>query len=237
MAEALRPWGVRLGARHVRRYLASLRAGYRRTAQTVSHKQNPRKVRRAKAVLGNLKKALAGRLQLHFLDECGFSPSLPTGYSWCLQGRRKRVRYECPQGRRVNVPAACEPSADMPGLIREAFERTLTGENQLAFLRNRLPGAEVPRVVVLDTAGMHIGRLVKAARKELATQGVHLDYLPSCSPELNRIEAVFKQVKHHEMPVRSHASRDALRHAAEVGFDAYRHRLQQRSDKQPRLAV
>jgi putative transposase len=56
LAEALQPHGVTLGHRQVRRYLKFLKAGYRRTASTLKHKQNPAKVERAKGVLGSLKK-------------------------------------------------------------------------------------------------------------------------------------------------------------------------------------
>jgi len=56
LAEALRSQGVDLGPRQVRRYLKHLRAGYRRTASTVRHKQDPVKVTRAKAGLGNRKR-------------------------------------------------------------------------------------------------------------------------------------------------------------------------------------
>ena len=56
LAEALRPHRIALGGRQVRRYLGLLRAGYRRTASTLAHKQNPAKVERAKAVLGGVKK-------------------------------------------------------------------------------------------------------------------------------------------------------------------------------------
>ena len=57
-AAALRPHGIALGGRQVRRYLALLKAGYRRTASTLEHKQDPAKVERAKQVLGGLKKKL-----------------------------------------------------------------------------------------------------------------------------------------------------------------------------------
>jgi transposase len=57
LADALGP-DVGIGHRQTRRYLALLKAGYRRTAQTVSHKQDPAKVERAKSVLSNLKKKL-----------------------------------------------------------------------------------------------------------------------------------------------------------------------------------
>ena len=42
--------------RHVRRYLGLLKAGYRRTASTLEHKRDPRKVERATAALAGLKK-------------------------------------------------------------------------------------------------------------------------------------------------------------------------------------
>jgi putative transposase len=56
LAEALRPHGFTLGGRQVRRYLHQLQAGYRRTASTLEHKQDPAKVERAQTVLGGVKK-------------------------------------------------------------------------------------------------------------------------------------------------------------------------------------
>jgi putative transposase len=55
LADALGP-DVGIGHRQTRRYLGLLKAGYRRTAQTVGHKQDPAKVERAEVVLAGLKK-------------------------------------------------------------------------------------------------------------------------------------------------------------------------------------
>ena len=57
LADALGP-DVGIGHRQTRRYLALLGAGYRRTAQTVGHRQDPKKVERAGHVLDALKKKL-----------------------------------------------------------------------------------------------------------------------------------------------------------------------------------
>lgn len=176
------------------------------------------------------KKVEAGRLKLHYLDECGFSPSLPTGYSWCLPRQRKRVRYEYPQGRRVNALATDQPFA--PTLDAVPFERTLTSDDLVAYLRELLPAADVPRVVVLDNAGMHTSKGVRAARPGLAKLGIYLYDLPAYSPELNRIEPVFKQVKHHQMPTRSFTTKADLRVAVDAGFDAYRHQLRPKRDNE-----
>ena len=61
LAEALGP-DIGTGHRQTRRDLARLKAGDRRTAQTVGHKQDPNRVARAETVLTNLKdKVAAGR--------------------------------------------------------------------------------------------------------------------------------------------------------------------------------
>lgn len=146
------------------------------------------------------------------------------------------MKYEYPQGRRVNALATYEPFAPVPGLDARPFERTLTSDDLVAYLKD-LPGAAVPRVVVLDNAGIHTSRVMRAARPGLAKRGVYLYYLPAYSPELNRIEAVFKQVKHHEMPTRSFTTRADLRRAVEDGFEAYRRRLRLKGDKELRLTA
>jgi putative transposase len=175
-------------------------------------------------------------LKLYYLDESGFAPSLPTGYSWALPGQRKRVPYEYPQGRRVNVLASYAPYGPAPWLDVLPFERTLTSEDLLAYLR-ALPWAAEPRVVVLDNASMHVSKLVKAARPGLAKLGIYLYYLPAYSPELNEIEAVFKQVKHHEISKRSHTSKGELRTTVEQGFDSYGRKLRLKVDKKLRPAA
>ena len=202
-----------------------MRSRYRRTASTVKHEQDPAEAARAEAILGDLlDRAEAGLLDLVYLDECGFAPSLPTGYSWSLPGQRKRVLYEYPQGRRVNVLATYRPHGDSPRLASAAFERALTSDDLLEYLGGS-PTASVPRVVVLDNAGLHVSKLVKAQRKELTRRGIFLYFLPAYSPELNRIEPVFKQIKHHEIPRRSHKSKSELRASVESGFESYGRKL------------
>ena len=153
-----------------------------------------------------------------------------------LPGQRKRVRHEYPQGRRVNVLAAYEPYAAQPWLGVRSFERTLTSDDLLAYLR-ALPQAQEPRVVVLDNGSLHVSKVVKAQRRELARLGLYLYYLPPYSPELNDIEPVFKQVKHHDIPIRSHTSKAELRTSVEGGFATRAKHLREKSNKSPRRAA
>ena len=225
LSEALAGRGIALGPRQVRRHLRRIGSRYRRTASTLKHKQDPEKAARAGRVLANLKaRAAAGRLKLYFLDECGFSPTLPPGSSWTLPGQRKLIEYEAPQGRRVNALAAYRPYDRAPRLVAFTAERTWDSYDLLGFL-GALPWSQAPRVVVLDNAGLHTSRVVRAARAGLAGRGIYLYFLPPYSPELNEIEPVFRQVKYHEMPRRSHTTRTGLREAVEAGFAGYGRRL------------
>lgn len=236
LAAALADRDIDLGPRQVRRYLKRMGARYRRTASTLKHKQDPEKAARAGRVLDNLRaKARAGRLKLYFLDESGFSPTLPTGRGWGL-GARTLVPYDAPQGRRVNVLAAYRPYGPAPRLDVFTAERTWKSFDLLGFL-GALPWSKVPRVVVLDNAALHTSRVIRAARLGLARRGIFLYFLPPYSPELNEIEPVFGQVKYHELPVRSHATQAGLREAIESGFRSYARRLPRKIAKRLRPAA
>jgi transposase len=237
LGRALSERGIALGPRQVRRYLKRMGAGYRRTAQTLKHKQDPAKAERAGRVLANLKaKAVAGSIALYYLDECGFAPTLPVSSSWCLPGLRKLVRYEAPQGRRVNALAAYRPYGRSPRLDVFTAERTWNSHDLIGFLK-ALPWSKAPRVVVLDNAGLHTSRVIRQARRALATAGIYLYFLPPYSPELNEIEPVFRQVKYHEIPERSHTTRIGLREAVERGFGNYGRKLPRKSPERLRPAA
>lgn len=54
----------------------------------------------------------------------------------------------------------------------------------------------VPRIVLLDNAAIHKGDVMNKKRRQWAKQGLHLYYLPPYSPELNRIEILWKHAKY-----------------------------------------
>jgi len=138
-------------------------------------------------------------IDLWFLDESGFAPTLPTGYGWGRRGTRLVVPYEAPQGRRVNVVGALAPyGAAGPRL---AFETRRKAEGRydaaahLAFVRRvaDLPagaatgaGRRRPCVVVLDNYSVHHAAAVKDAVPDLEAAGVRFCYLPlpaaTCRP-------------------------------------------------------
>jgi len=183
-------------------------------------------------------------IDLWFLDQSGFCPTLPTGYGWGRLGRRLVVRHEAPQGRRVNVVGALAPYGPAgPRLVyetRRKAEGRYDAAAHLAFVRHlagEFPTRRVrPCVIVLDNYSVHHSRAVKDDTPALAASGVHFCFLPAYSPELNPIEPVWRQVKYHDIPERSHPTDTALQAAVESALADRAHRLAQPTITLPRPA-
>lgn len=188
-----------------------------------------------------------------YLDECGFSPSLPVSYSWALSGELKLVPYENPQGRRVNAISVYFPFGSQssggqtegtkPELWWDTAPRTLRSEDVLRILEAiPRPGGVGAKskgalVVVLDNASIHVSHVIQDARPALRRKGIHLYNLPPYSPELNLIEPYFGVVKHTEMPERTYRTVPALIEAIDQAFSRCEKRLVNHSQHHPRLAA
>jgi hypothetical protein len=89
---------------------------------------------------------------------------------------------------------------------------------------------ERPLMVVIDNYSVHTSDVVQAALPELAAADVHLFYLPAYSPELSAIEPIWQDVKHHEIPERSHPRLGGLKRAVDAA-------LRRKADRLQRLPV
>jgi hypothetical protein len=177
---------------------------------------------------------MAGWCDLWYLDESGFAPTLPTGSTWARIGTRALVWDEPPQGRRLNVLGALAPYGDASDLVWTAPPGKIDSAVVLDFLWREVAGLPAPPdhlpadyrrprpcIVVLDHASAHTSKAVQAALPALAAAGVTLYYLPPYSPELNRIEELWRQIKYQELPVRSYRTLDDLRAAVERALSDY----------------
>lgn len=74
---------------------------------------------------------------------------------------------------------------------------------------------ERPLYVVLDNYSVHKGEVVRSAVEALEAADIHLFYLPSYSPELSKIEPIWRAVKYREMTTRSYTELGCLKKGVE----------------------
>ena len=178
--------------------------------------------------------AIARAIDLYFLDECGFAPTLPTTYTWARIGTRVIVPYEAPHGRRVNVIGALAPYGPQPRLAYHSRCGKIDSAAFVEFLWRDvadLPAApqdlpptyrrERPCVIVLDNYSVHRSAVVKDLLPALKAAGVSVFYLPPYSPELNVIEHLWRHIKHEDLPVRSFSEAAALKAAVDGLLDTH----------------
>ena len=181
--------------------------------------------------------AARGECDLFYLDQCGFAPTLPTSYTWAREGTRPLLRYEAPQGRRVNVLGAFAPFGPQPRFVYEgrlAREGKLDGTALLDFICREIvglaggwaavdalpPGCRCTRpcTIVLDNYGVHHSKPVKAALPTLAAIGISFYYLPPYSPKLNRIEPEWHALKYDRLQQRSFTTDAVLKAAVDAAL-------------------
>ncbi|WP_406396382.1 transposase [Streptomyces sp. NBC_00887] len=201
-----------------------------------------------------------GTRDVIFLDESGFAPTMPTGYTWSRIGQRAVVAREDTRDRRVNVRSVRWSWAPIlnccgstpPGKINAAVLLEFVcsrlaglpgGAGALSLAADgvgaRLPVWRRPRpcTVVLDNASAHIDKVFKGRREQLAKIGVELFYLPPRSPELNDIEYVWRSAKYEDYPDRAHTSIEAIGTAVDRALTRQRTRIRGQQRTSPsRLA-
>lgn len=87
-------------------------------------------------------------------------------------------------------------------LITSCLEESVTSSWFYAYLlgvAQRVKEAhDIPLVLILDNASIHHSKKMEAFRELLETEySTSLYFIPAYSPELNRIEMVWKQMKYH----------------------------------------
>lgn len=135
----------------------------------------------------------ANQCELFYFDESGFSPNPPVQYGWSPVGHSRAVEPQAHR-ERVNVLGALRHDG---ALIWTAQQRPTSRDDVISFFDQiAAQQHEVPRIVLLDNAAIHKGDVMEKKRRAWAKQGFHLYYLPPYSPELNRIEILWKQAKY-----------------------------------------
>ena len=131
--------------------------------------------------------------ELLYFDESGFSPNPPVQYGWTQIGQSRAVEPQAHR-QRVNVLGVLRHGGE---LVWATQQRPTVRDDVIAFFDQiaRQPHS-VPRIVVLDNAAIHKGDIMESKRRQWAKQGLHLYYLPPYSPELNRIEILWKHAKY-----------------------------------------
>lgn len=154
----------------------------------------------------------AGEVAVVYVDECRVSRQAPVPYAWQVRGQPP-VGLPAERGAGgYSVlgfwqPGAADPARVFAGLLSET---AWTADLFVKAVDEFVGTLERPTVLVLDNASIHRARSVQQRLRAWRTAGLHLQFLPAYSPELNRIEILWRFLKHYWLTPADYASLDTL---------------------------
>ena len=159
--------------------------------------------------------AQAGEIELAYLDEAGFAQVHPNRSAWTPRGEQHLI--EAPRGKRLNVMAALLSSGKV-GYAQ--YWCSSTAELFLGFVADLARKVSKPLVIVLDNASIHRAGAIQDALEMLKRQGVKFEFLSPYSPELNRIEVMWRLMKHRWLAAKRRTEEE-LERAVEHVFEHF----------------
>lgn len=153
------------------------------------------------------KKHQNGELKLYYFDGAHFSltPSVP--YAW--QEKGKEVEIPSKKGGTQNVLGLMTPDLEFKSL---AFETKIDTETVIYAFNEFFKYKRVNEktVIILDNAPVHRSEEFQEALDQWREKNIFFYFLPAYSPELNKIEILWRFIKYSWLPIKSYIDKSSL---------------------------
>nr|WP_223968981.1 IS630 family transposase [Thermus thermophilus] len=206
-------FGVRLAPKVVARHLRAMGYVWRRTRYVPPGKPTEEEVKAFAEEEEEAKKgAEEGVMEVGYLDESGFSLTLPLPTPGVGGGGQGVPRAWGSRGR-VNVVGHLVRGREGERLFFALLEGPVRWEVVRGYLDRVAEGLAKPLKVFMDNAPFHRSREVEGRKEAWRERGLMVAYLPRYSPHLNPMESVWRRVKGFLMPRRHYGSVEELKEA------------------------
>ena len=165
---------------------------------TALKKRDPTAFGQAQQQIERLREQAArGEIVLGYVDETGFSATPDNRYAWTKRGDVHAV--DAVRLKRVNVMGCMLSTGQLITCCLQESVNSHWFHAYLMGIAKRVKQAySVPLVLIVDNASIHRSKQMASWRKLLEKEySTRLYFLPAYSPELNRIEMVWRQMKYH----------------------------------------
>lgn len=176
----------------LKRYLKTI--GYRwiRARRSLKHRRDPEAYIETRQKLIELEtQHAAGKIDLFYFDESGIGlqPTIP--YAWTPEG--ERLELVADQRKRIQLLGFVSPSNEFYG---EILEHSVKSKDVINVIDRFAHQIKNKTYIILDNASIHKSKMFKICMEAWQDQGLEFVFLPPYSPELNRIELLWKQLKY-----------------------------------------
>ena len=192
----------------IREILKELGFRWKRARKSLKSKRDQEQFEKAQKEIQILeKKHFNQEIKLYYFDGAHFSltPSIP--YAWQRKG--KEIELPTSKAGSQNVVGLLTPDHEFKSLV---FETSINTETIIfafdKFFKYKRQQEKV--VVILDNAPTHKSEEFEEALKRWNDKNIFFYFLPSYSPELNKIEILWRFIKYSWLPLESYIDKFSL---------------------------
>ncbi len=194
--------GKIVSSKTIRRQARAADLIWKRIRKSLKSKRNQEKYEKTQAEICELEKQQdEGIIKVFYFDESGFTlePSIP--YAW--QPKGENIELPSSKSIRINVLGFLSTDMEFQSFMFNCSVNTDVAEACFNIFSEIITGKTV---VIVDNAPIHTSNQFRDNLEKWEKKGLSVKYLPAYSPELNKIEILWRFIKYQWLPLSSYNS-------------------------------
>lgn len=209
LAEIEKRWNIRLSKSTLKRLCKKASLSWKRVRKSLRSKRDDEEFAKAvEAIKIRLDQADKGELNFYYFDESGFTLEPCVPYAWQRVG--EQIKVPSSKSKRLNVLGFIDRDCHFESYV---FEGSVTSEVVIACFDRFAEKATKKTVVLIDNAPMHTSNAFLENIEKWEAQGLFIQNIPPYSPELNKIEILWRKIKYEWLDFSAYESFSALKSA------------------------
>jgi hypothetical protein len=202
-------WNITLSKSSLKALCKRAGFGWKRVRKSLRGKRDDAQFYAALKTIKSLhKQADKGEIDFYYFDESGFSLEPCVPYAWQKIG--EQIEVPSSKYKRLNVLGFVDRDCRFESYV---FDGSVTSESVVACFDSFAKTLTKKTWVVIDNASMHTSNLFMGNIDKWAQQNLIVYAIPTYSPELNKIEILWRKIKYEWLDFSAYESFSALKAA------------------------
>jgi transposase len=195
-------FGIRVTVSKLKRLCKKAGYSWRRIRKSLRNKRDQDQFEQAvQAIEQLISREDNGEIDLYFFDESGFTLQPCVPYAW--QPKGEPIEVPCAHSQRLNVLGFVNRRCRFESFV---FEGSVNSSVVVGCFEAFSKTLEKDVFVLIDNASVHRSEEFMENIETWEQRGLHIQFLPPYSPELNLIEIVWRKIKYEWIPFSAYDS-------------------------------
>lgn len=207
LSEIHKLWGISLSKSALKTLCKKAKLSWKRMRKSLRGKRDDKAFRKSlKEIKRLMEQADKGEIDFYYFDESGFTLEPCVPYAWQEIGETNEISSS--KSRRLNVLGFIDRQCRFESYV---FEGSVNSDVVMACFDAFAKKLDKKTVVVIDNASMHTSNAFLDNIDRWEKQHLFIQNIPPYSPELNKIEILWRKIKYEWLEFSAYESFASLK--------------------------